>query len=287
MSDDGANAITIIVFIGSVFSPYYVWAKKRDPLDHVAVNVALYGKPSRWAMTERGRADAHQMADAYMVGRSGIRDEGGAVRVTIDERCAPFPRRLKGEVVMHPHAISTTGYTIDRAGDHLWRPVAPASPIEVRLTEPNLSWRGTGYFDMNWGSCPLESTFSHWDWMRVDLGEGRSAIFYETEELTGGGKTLALATDRDGSAHSVAPPPRQRLPKTLWRVDRAGWSDGEGASVRRTLEDTPFYVRTELDTDVFGARHTAIQESLSLRKFNTPVVRAMLPFRMPRIVRKA
>ena len=59
LSDDGQYGITIIALIGSVFSPYYAWARRRGPADpeqFCALNVALYGKDRRaWAMTERGR----------------------------------------------------------------------------------------------------------------------------------------------------------------------------------------------------------------------------------------
>ncbi len=54
VSDDGAFGFSIIWFIGSVFSPYYHWAGRREPNNHVAVNIALYGRGSRrWTMTER------------------------------------------------------------------------------------------------------------------------------------------------------------------------------------------------------------------------------------------
>ena len=58
VSDDGAHGITIIAFVGSVFSPYYKWARGRrqppDPAHHCALNVALYGRGGkRWAMTWR------------------------------------------------------------------------------------------------------------------------------------------------------------------------------------------------------------------------------------------
>jgi carotenoid 1,2-hydratase len=62
MSDDGRHGLTIIALIGSVFSPYYAWARRRGPTDpehFCALNVALYGVDKGWAMTERGdRADA-------------------------------------------------------------------------------------------------------------------------------------------------------------------------------------------------------------------------------------
>ena len=31
LSDDGKQGLTIIAFIGSVFSPYYAWARRRGP----------------------------------------------------------------------------------------------------------------------------------------------------------------------------------------------------------------------------------------------------------------
>jgi len=282
VSEDRRQAITVIVFIGSVFSPYYAAAGRRDPLNHVAVNVALYGTPSRWAMTERGRRHARQAADGLAIGRSGIRRDGDALLIHIDERCAPLPRALRGTVVVRPPAIAGTAYPIDHAGEHLWRPVAPSAAIEVRMEQPRLSWTGTGYFDMNWGTRALEDTFVHWDWMRVDLGERRSAIFYETAEVGGRGQRLALLTEPDGGAARIDPPRRHPLPRTFWRVPRGGWSDGAPPTVRRTLEDTPFYVRSELDAQLFGRPRTAIQESLSLRRFDNPVVHLMLRFRMPR-----
>ena len=55
-SEDGRNALTIIVFVGSVFSPYYSNSYKKDkkvnPEDFCAFNVALY-QPDKniWTMT--------------------------------------------------------------------------------------------------------------------------------------------------------------------------------------------------------------------------------------------
>ena len=76
LSDDGAHALTLIAFIGSVFSPYYAAARRRAPADpeqHVAFNVALYGAGTdRWAMTERGRQHLQRDADHLRIGPSGL-----------------------------------------------------------------------------------------------------------------------------------------------------------------------------------------------------------------------
>jgi carotenoid 1,2-hydratase len=51
-----------------------------------------------------------------------------------------------------------------------------------------------------------------------------------------------------------------------------------------TLQDTPFYARSVVSTEWYGTPATAMHESLSLDRFRTPWVQAMLPFRMPREV---
>ena len=42
-------ALTLIAFVGSVFSPYYAWARRRGQADaenHCALNLALYRRPA-------------------------------------------------------------------------------------------------------------------------------------------------------------------------------------------------------------------------------------------------
>jgi hypothetical protein len=68
VSDDGKYGLTLIAFIGSVFSPYYAWSGWKNPFNHCAINVALYrldGAGGRWAMTER-RADQLDRSAHYV-----------------------------------------------------------------------------------------------------------------------------------------------------------------------------------------------------------------------------
>ncbi|MBX9727400.1 MAG: hydratase, partial [Sphingopyxis sp.] len=74
ISDDGAYGLTIIGFIGSVFSPYYRKSGRPQPTDHSCLNISLYGRRgARWVMTERGSADTHQSTDALAIGPSAMR----------------------------------------------------------------------------------------------------------------------------------------------------------------------------------------------------------------------
>ncbi|MEL6246357.1 MAG: carotenoid 1,2-hydratase, partial [Pseudomonadota bacterium] len=73
LSDDGSEGLTVIAFIGSVFSPYYAFAGRRDPRNHCALNVALYrNRHSRWAMTERGRDAIETASHRFEIGPSAL-----------------------------------------------------------------------------------------------------------------------------------------------------------------------------------------------------------------------
>src|SRR5690606_31511712 len=109
LSDDGRHGLTIIAFIGSVFSPYYAFRRRRGPvaaIDHCAVNVALYGEgPGRWAMTERGRRAVDRDATRLAIGPSTMawRDDG--LEVEFDEVAVPWPRRTTGSLRLYADGV--------------------------------------------------------------------------------------------------------------------------------------------------------------------------------------
>jgi carotenoid 1,2-hydratase len=289
LADDGRHGLTIIAFIGSVFSPYYAWARRHDPAggdpyDHCALNVALYGPGGRWAMTERGRAGVQASASALAIGPSALRWDGAALTVDIDEIAAPIPRRLRGRVRLHPAALMDRSYSLDAAGRHRWHPCAPCARVEVNLTHPALHWAGAAYFDSNAGDAPLEDAFSEWDWSRAHLHGGtETAVLYEAARRDGTRTSLAMKFDAAGTVSAFDPPPRVALPETGWRIARITRSDAATtARVERTLEDTPFYARSVLAATMLGERVTTVHESLSLDRFRAKWVQMLLPFRMPR-----
>ena len=126
-SEDGRHGLTIIAFIGSVFSPYYKLSGRHSPENHCAINVALTGpRGNAWAMTERGKASLARDADNFVVGPSALRWDGNVLVIDIDEVSAPLPVRVRGQVRVYPEMIGTTGFNLDPAGKHRWHPVAPA-----------------------------------------------------------------------------------------------------------------------------------------------------------------
>ena len=284
MSDDGRHSLTIIGFVGSVFSPYYARARRKgaaDPENHCALNVALYGEGGhRWSMTERGRRHVSRNDVRFTIGPSSMRWEDGALVIDIDEVTVPLPSRLRGRVRLTPSALCAHEVNLDRDGRHVWRPVAPFSRIEAEFEKPRLSWSGVGYHDSNWGAVPLEESFDSWVWSRAAKRDG-AAIIYDTVLKDGSTAAFALDIASDGSVREAAAPARQDMPGTFWRMARHMRAAAPFKTVS-LLEDLPFYARTLLRVQTEEGEADAFHESFSLGRFANPVVQLMLPFRMPR-----
>ncbi|MFO1057934.1 MAG: hypothetical protein U1E53_13325 [Dongiaceae bacterium] len=76
-------------------------------------------------MTERGAAALRRDASALAIGRSALHWDAGGLTIEIDEVAAPLPVRIRGTVRVHPTALNRRGFTLDAAGRHRWRPIAP------------------------------------------------------------------------------------------------------------------------------------------------------------------
>ncbi len=287
ISEDGHNALTVIAFLGSVFSPYYAWARRHgpaDPLDHVSINAILYTpRGKRWAMTERGSASLDRAADHIAIGPSRMTAVGGRLLIDIDELTVPVPRRLRGRIAVDLGPVFEARHSLDRNGRHDWRPIAPMAHAKVTFDQPGLSWSGRAYVDANSGSEPLEAGFRRWTWSRQEAGQS-TRILYDVQQRDGTSGSLALDYRPDGSIHDFEPEPVQPLATTGWRVARQTRASlASPARVLRTLEDTPFYSRSMLGFGNNG--HRAVHESVDLDRFASRWVQVLLPFKMPRRAR--
>ena len=232
-------------------------------------------------MTERGRASLEQARDRLTIGPSSLEWRNDALVIRINEISAPVPRSIRGEIILHAPAINRREFTLETQGRHIWRPIAPAARVDVNLQSPDLNWRGQAYFDTNAGDEPLEKAFTEWTWSRAHIGDG-AAIFYDATKRREPPLSLALRVDAAGDVQETDPPPVAILPKTKWGLSRRTRAPEAIARVRRDLEDTPFYSRSLVESHWDGAAVDWMHESLSLDRFANPIVRLMLPFRMPR-----
>ena len=314
LSDDGHHGLTIIAMLGSVFSPYYAWARRRqgvaavDPLNYCGLNVALYGRGGkRWSLTERGRGALSRDANHLAIGPSSLHWDQDSLIVDIKERGMPIPHRLLGRVRLYPEALADYQAPLDPAARHRWVPIAPLAHVHVEMASPALGWSGPAYFDSNAGDEPLENAFHGWDWSRA-THRGSTTVLYhvvprqvtgpnmvasnskvERDATTNGGTVdgarLALHFDASGAVTNLEPLTRHTLPTTrIWRIPRGTHADPEQpARILETLEDTPFYARSLVSANLTGDKVTAVHESLSLDRFRQRWVQLLLPFRMPRV----
>jgi carotenoid 1,2-hydratase len=293
LSDDGRYGITLIAFLGSVFSPYYASARRQsalaDPLAHCAVNVALYGTGGGcWAMTERSERALHRDATTLAIGPSHLTWDGQTLTVVVDEVTAPWHSRLRGTVKLMPQSWAGQRYPLDEAARHHWQPLAPCARITVDFQQPALRWSGEGYLDSNQGERALETDFQRWHWSRASVqgaaqGQRDTAVLYDVTPRHGTRAPLALRFGNDGSVSPFAPPPLAALPDSSWRVQRQTRSEAQATTrVLQTLEDGPFYARSVVTSQLLGQQVQAVHESLCLDRFGARWVQALLPFRMPR-----
>ena len=266
-----------------MFSPYYAAARRRgpaDPREHVALNVALYGgRDRRWTMTERAGRGLSTSASALRIGPSALEWHDGTLVVTLQEVGAPWPRRVCGQVRIEGLLPGLAPMAIDAAGGHRWQPIAPHARVSVDLEAPALRWSGAGYVDSNWGDAPLETAFAAWQWCRTPRPDGGCLVRYDVRELDGRTRGLRLDIAPDGTLEHAAPGATRPLARSRWGIARDAH---DGAALRATLEDGPFYARSLLATPWRGQSLPTVHESLSLERFRARWVQALLPFRMPR-----
>ena len=286
MSADGQFGLTIIAFVGSVFSPYYAWDRQRkitQPDNYCALNVALYNKQAaRWAMTERGAQHCQRDEKQFTIGPSQLRWEDNTLVIDIDEIAVPLPRRVRGQVRVQADTWFDFSTPIDSAGKHRWGPLAPSARVVVDLQQPAQQWTGHAYLDSNEGDEPIDRSCHEWDWSRSLMKDGSTAVIYDIQGKTSAqDKLLALRFMPDGTVNHFQAPPRQQLSPTAWRIQRRMRSEAS-VQVKDQLEDTPFYHRALLQSSLMGETVQSFHETLYMPRLVSPLVQAMLPWRMPR-----
>ena len=152
---------------------------------------------------------------------------------------------MRGTVRLHPRPSPTTAFDAGRAGRHRWWPIAPLARVEVELERPALRWCGTGYLDTNAGDEPLEARLHHMGLVPRQPAPRALPSSTTSRRRDGSERALALRCRPDGSGRASRRRCRRQPARTA--VARAPPHAGRGrpaASVRQTLEDTPFYARS-------------------------------------------
>ena len=287
LSDDGQFGLSLIAFVGSVFSPYYAKAIRKglnpSPMNHCALNVALYTPSGKfWSMTERPQQSVQRNEREFVIGPSCVYWDGQALHIDIDEWSVPILRRVKGRVSVYPEQLFNFSTPLDPRGRHHWGPIAPISRVEVKLNQPEQHWSGHAYVDSNEGVEPIANAFTEWDWSRAHMSDGSCTVVYDCQYHHDEDRVLALQFLKNGEVQSFQAPERKELPKTFWGIPRRLRSECPLGAISQ-LEDTPFYQRAVVENQVLGESVRSFHETLNASRFATKWVQSLLPWRMPRL----
>lgn len=272
----------MIGFIGSVFSPWYAWSGRREPQNHVCLNVATYGPGGRFTMTDRGRGALRQAVDRLEIGPSSITWTGQDLVVEINEISGPpIISRVQGTITLTPEALTGVEARLTPDGSHTWRPFAPIARVKVDLSQGH-RWEGHGYWDANFGSAALERDFRFWTWGRFPLAD-RTVCFYDATRADGTVLDLGVEVDRRGEVRQIEPPPLRPFPRSRWGVRRETRADG-GMQPRQVMSllDAPFYSRALVETRIGGEASVGVHEALDLTRYARPWLKPMIACRVPR-----
>jgi carotenoid 1,2-hydratase len=273
----GDLSAVFIFMVGSLFSPRYSVAARRGgrPREHCAVNFALYhrGLRRRWVLSEYRLME--QESDRQLrIGRSTLSYEGNGVRMQVDERAAPWGRRVKARLTLEPMTPMGDEVQLVPGLPHWWQPLAPRTRAWLEVETENLSLEGLGYHDTNHGEEQLGARLPGWHWSRTH-GERETVVDYVLPEGVAPVQVVAgpsgLRCQRGGIA--VA----REMDRTVWglRVPRHLLGSTPVAGEGRLLESSPFYARVENRAN--GAN--TLGEVADFRRFHSPLIRWMAHFR--------
>lgn len=248
-------------------------------------------------MTERGEHSLETGPRHLRIGPSRmVMQDDGRLVIDFAEMALPWPgqchwpRPVSGRIELTPVIASDGHIDLDRDGRHVWSPRMPRAMATVVCDAlPGGGWHGRAYHDMNYGSRPLEQDFIGWDWARGSAGPGGdTVILYDAALRNGASRRLALRYSGSAIPDILDLPARQDLRSGFWGVRSGVACDNDRTpTLIARLEDSPFYTRACVQTTLGGERLEMMHETLDCRRLSNPLVRLMLPFRMPRRARYA
>lgn len=217
--DEHRFGLTLILFVGSVFSPSYAARLRRGErvtgLDVPAVNLAVYTRregasrpssPLAWVMNEHAPSSLRTDENTVRLGQSALRYlPDGGLRIEIDEHTTRFfgraGVRLTGTLTIGAPPSPCPALAIgedSRGAAHVWQPLCPCSPaaVELDIGGQRVAFRGTAYCDRNYGAGRLEDAFSRWGWAHgfaTDASGARAAVMlYDASRRDGTRRRIAI-----------------------------------------------------------------------------------------------
>ena len=224
LSDDGDYGLTVIAFVGSVFSPYYAWSGMGRPRQSLRRQCrALW--PARHALGDdraRPRQSVSARATFCRSDRARCEWRDGSLTIRVDEIAAPLPKRYpRRDRCRSRWRSMRQEFTLETKGSHVWRPIAPVARVSLDLDAPEPALERPRLFRHQRRRRAARTE-------PLPSGHGRAPTSATTPQSSttpnGAAKaplSLALRFDaRRAASRTLDPPPVAPLPPTNWRVQR-------------------------------------------------------------------
>lgn len=268
----------VIFMLGSVFSPRYsIGASKGAlPLQHSAVNFALYEHGGRWlwALSEYSNAEVKEHGKSLCIGHSCWRyRDDGSIEVNVLDRTAPWGQPVQARVVLEPEHPPLGELTLVEGTGHRWHPIAPRARARLEVRSHDLTIEGTGYHDGNHGPELLGSSVPGWRWTRSHHAH-ETRVLYEPP----GQRVIDVRVSREGNSVQWVSKPPVHTERTAWGLpvpERLDALAGAKLEPPHLLESSPFYARVEAN----GEGVQSLGEVADFKRFHSPYVRWMAGFR--------
>lgn len=274
----GDVTVVVIFMLGAPFSPRYSVEARRGapPLNHCAVNLAVYDRSARlaWVLTEYPKADVSER-DHVRIGQSTwdyLPD--GTARIHIVDQTPWLGRAMEADLVLTPECAVGPELQLVEGVPHFWQPLAARAKAKVTVKSLGLDFEGRAYHDTNHGERLLGDGVESWRWTRIHGPEATRIVYEPAHE-----RPIIVEATREAVTHH-----RLETPMDI-ALQRSGWGLQVPASLEpmaqasltapRMLESSPFYARLEAP----GPGQHAMSEVADFKRFHSPWIRWMANFR--------
>lgn len=287
-TDVRAGDLTVVVIF--MYAPVFSareWRRERARLPSLfAVNVAVYqaGKRKHWVFTEYDTGIAERAQ--WGVGRSSLRQTAAGVELVVNEKTVTG-ESLQLVMSLTPQTPSSSLVTLSPGKSHYWQSLMPRAEATLQLNGAKVV--GHGYHDMNYGSAPLGTDLSGWNWSRLHRAN-HSIIRY----CVNGEADDHLVVAREDHTSTLSVPRTSLSPANESGVITNGWglavprsvsfgSLGGVMSAGALIESSPFYTRQESEQRPqqanTGPTETMLTEVADFSRFRSPLCWWMPYFR--------
>lgn len=279
--DDTGSGLVCIWSYGLPFLPGYMSANRRDeaPMagQQASINLAVYdrGKPVAYTLLRLDEARARWGDRTWQFGDSTFEFERGSTRVQLLANLdLPVPgseERLTGRFHIEgprvqPHDATTANPV------HSWSPLAGPSTATATIRvgdETLIDVEGSGYHDRNGSPHAMDALgLEHWIWTRQILGEDLVITYLNFPDNARSPYHTVVRITPQGELRREDVEVTLEHPKTAtfgmpWWTDVTIEGLAEGPlhqRFARPFDDSPFYLRTWVDSRQGGHRARGIAE---------------------------